>query len=92
MSAQHHECREVNQAVTNLLDDLCMWERDTGRESVVLILPYHQDERTVCAVNGKPANFDDPHLIISEIAAAYQARGDTKTAMALHQVVQDLIA
>ena len=52
MFFMRHPDLEVRQALIRLTDVLCAWERNTGRESVLIVrevggFPYR-------AVNGKP--------------------------------------
>lgn len=51
-----HPDKEVQAAIIRLSDALCAWERDTGRESVLIVR-----ENGFCfrAVNGKPNIPDD---------------------------------
>lgn len=52
---QHKE-REINEALVRLLDALCTWERETGRESVFIL----REDGYVCrAVSGKCGVPDD---------------------------------
>ena len=37
MNYQQHQDEDVSQAIIRLCDALCSWERDTGRQSVVII-------------------------------------------------------
>ena len=51
-----HPDKEVQAAITRLSDALCTWERNTGRESVMIIR-----ENGFCfrAISGKPNVPDD---------------------------------
>ena len=49
---QLHPDPEVQHAVTRLLDRLCMWERATGRESVLVL--REQGGFCIRADSGKP--------------------------------------
>lgn len=53
MSAYHMD-EDVNDALIKLLDRLCTWERETGRESTLILIPAQQDEQIVMAQSGKP--------------------------------------
>jgi hypothetical protein len=58
-----HPDKYVQSAITNLSDALCMWERATGRESVVII---REETFSYRAVNGKPGvpeDIDDADLL-----------------------------
>ena len=50
---QFHKDRECDQAMIRLMDALCTWERETGRESTFILIPQAQDEKIVMAQNGK---------------------------------------
>jgi hypothetical protein len=45
-----HRDKEVNQALTRLLDALCTWERETGRRSVLIL---REDDYCCRAQDGK---------------------------------------
>jgi len=47
-----HPDPEVRQALVRLTDALCTWERNTGRESVLILREV--DGFVYRAVNGKP--------------------------------------
>jgi hypothetical protein len=49
-----HKCREVDQALTRLMDTLCSWERDTSRGSTLILIPHEDDEDIVLVQDGKP--------------------------------------
>jgi len=50
----YHKDKEVNSAVSRLMDALCEWERGSGRRSTLLLIPHDRDERIVMAQDGKP--------------------------------------
>ncbi len=52
MSYMQHPDPEVRQALVRLTDALCTWERNTGRESVLILREV--DGFVYRAVNGKP--------------------------------------
>lgn len=63
-SDTEHPDREVSAAITRLCDALCTWERNTGRESVLII----REQGGFCfrAVSGKPnvpADIEDARLV-----------------------------
>ncbi len=59
MSFMQHPDPDVRQALVRLTDALCSWERNTGRESVLIL---RETGRFVYrAVNGKP---DVPNDIV----------------------------
>lgn len=49
-----HKCVDVDNALTELLDRLCMWEREAGRGSTLILIPHNSDEKIVLAMDGKP--------------------------------------
>ncbi len=57
MSYMQHPDPEVRQALVRLADALCSWERNTGRESVLILREV--DGFVYRAVNGKPDVPDD---------------------------------
>ena len=57
MPFMRHSDPEVRQALVRLTDALCTWERNTGRESVLILREV--EGFTYRAVNGKPDVPDD---------------------------------
>jgi len=54
-----HPDPDVQHALTRLIDALCSWERSTGRESLLLLVPVESDEEEVVMVDsGKPIPLD----------------------------------
>ena len=49
-----HKDPECEQALIRLNDTLCMWERETGRESTLILIPEAPDEPIVMSQSGKP--------------------------------------
>ncbi len=49
-----HPDPDVQAALVRLLDALCQWERSTGRESLLVLIPVEQEEPVVVADSGKP--------------------------------------
>ncbi len=49
-----HKNSECEQALIKLNDALCSWERDTGRESTLILVPDSSDESIVMSQSGKP--------------------------------------
>ena len=52
-----HEDPEVRKAIIRLSDALCQWERNTGKESVLII--REQGGFEYRAVDGKPHTLED---------------------------------
>lgn len=50
----YHIDKECNQIIIQLLDALCQWERDTSRETTLILIPHNKDENILVAQNGKP--------------------------------------
>ncbi len=49
-----HKDSKCEQALIRLNDALCTWERDTGRESTLILVPESPDEPIVMSQSGKP--------------------------------------
>jgi len=59
-----HKDREVQEALVRLTDALCMWERDTGRQSVLIL---REDDFVCRALSGKctvDEDISDQHLLM----------------------------
>jgi len=64
MSIQKHPDEEVQAAIIRLSDALCTWERNTGRESVLIL--REQGGFLYRALSGKPNvpdDVSDDHLL-----------------------------
>ena len=64
MPFMQHPDSEVRQALIRLTDALCSWERETGRESVLILREV--GGFVFRAVNGKadvPEDIEDAHLM-----------------------------
>ncbi len=46
--------RRCDAALTQLDDAICSYERATGREYVLIIIPHSADEKVVVTLSGKP--------------------------------------
>jgi hypothetical protein len=57
MAIQQHKDKEVQAAIVRLTDALCTWERETGRENILIIREV--DGFEFRAINGKPNVPDD---------------------------------
>ena len=62
-----HMNEQVERALIRLLDELCMWERETGRGSRLILVPTQQDEKTVYTVDGKPLADYSNALLFSQL-------------------------
>jgi hypothetical protein len=56
-----HPNPECQQALTQLADLLCEWERITGQQSTLMLIPHQSNQRIMAYVNGRPqpADFDN---------------------------------
>lgn len=52
-----HPCKDVQAALIRLNDALCMWERSTGRNSVLIL--REEGGFVHRSMSGKPAVLDD---------------------------------
>ena len=48
-----HPDEKVELALIRFLDELCVWERNTGRGGMVVVIPYASDEPLLIAQDGK---------------------------------------
>lgn len=48
------QSRRCDAALTRLNDELCSYERSTGREYALIIVPHSSDEKVVITLSGKP--------------------------------------
>lgn len=73
-----HKDEKVNSALIRLLDELCSWERNTGRGSKLFLIPDHIDEweQIVFAMDGKPVNHS-PFLLVNQLKQLiFEVAGD----------------
>jgi hypothetical protein len=53
----YHKNERVNDAIIHLLDALCSWERDTGGDSTLILVPHTERHgQIIVAQGGKPIN------------------------------------
>ena len=50
----YHNDKECHQALVQLMDALCTWEREAGRRSTLILIPKEQDEPLLIVQDGKP--------------------------------------
>lgn len=50
----YHMDKEVNSALIRLLDALCEFERASGRDSTLILVPHDGSEKVIVAQGGKP--------------------------------------
>lgn len=65
MGAFHKDDR-VDQAIIELNDALCEYERATSREATLLIIPHNSDENVHLSVNGKPTDRIPIAVVLAE--------------------------
>lgn len=68
-----HKDSDVEQALIHLNDALCSWERATGRESTLILIPHNPDEKIVISQSGKPLPLDsdlEPELMLANALTA----------------------
>ncbi|MBN1325794.1 hypothetical protein JW977_02330 [Candidatus Falkowbacteria bacterium] len=68
-----HKDPDVEQALIRLNDALCSWERATGRESTLILVPHIRDEKIVISQSGKPLPLDsdlEPELMLANAMSA----------------------
>jgi hypothetical protein len=66
---------DVRAAHMRLMDALCSWERTTGREIMLLVIPHDADEPVALSFNGKPGG-REPGLadVLFAVGMALQSR------------------
>lgn len=69
-----HIDRKCNAALINLNDELCTFERVTGREYTLILIPYCSLEEIQISQNGKPFLFKDLGMTPEEIVAVTLVR------------------
>ena len=57
MATNYHLDPNVNQALIKLNDALCVFERNTGREYTLILVPHADDEVIQASQSGKPISF-----------------------------------
>jgi hypothetical protein len=67
--------QDVTDAYTRLLDVTCIWERATGREITILVIPHNSDEIIGVSSSGKPWRENGIREILTALAIALEARG-----------------
>lgn len=70
----YHMDADVEKAMVALADALCIWERNTGRESTLILVPHLPDEQLVMLENGKPMPCTSTTDIITALAEAQTNR------------------
>jgi len=90
--SMYHEDSDVKKAMTTLADALCTWERNTGRRSLLILVPRQPDENVVMLFDGKPANETAPSDLLLALADAYVRRpGSTYTNPIILQAAADCV-
>ena len=71
-----HPDPKCDEAIVLLLDALCTWERSTGRESLLVLIPVEQEEQVIVADSGKP--------ITCSVSTNEMIRKRVEEALAIH--------
>ncbi len=75
-----HMDDQVDRAYLSLMDAICSWERATGRDVTVVMIPHAPDERVQMSCGGKPmGEFTDAR---DAVDAALSERGEIDSAPA----------
>jgi len=51
-----HMDPEVEEALINLNDRICTWERSTGRGYTLALVPHQKEEKVHLSIDGKPVS------------------------------------
>lgn len=68
---------DCDQAFSRLIDELCEFERFTGRQSTLILIPHNKDEEIAVAVNGKPHPLEAQCEIIRVLKHAFRERPES---------------
>lgn len=61
----YHHDPKIQRLISELLDELCQHERNTGMRSTLIFIPHDSDQPGVIAHDGKPDGSDrDPGLAL----------------------------
>ena len=71
---QYHRDKQIDRLISQLLDALCMDERNTGRQTVLVLIPVVPDEQAVLAQSGKPIWNATPEDLVLTFATAFTER------------------
>lgn len=52
--SKFHIDEKINKIIVDLNDEICTFERTTGREYTLVLIPHNKDEEIIASVNGKP--------------------------------------
>ena len=66
---QWHRDDDVDRAYLKLMDAICAWERATGRNVTILMMPHADDEPIQVSHGGKPV----PGLSVADVCNAFDA-------------------
>lgn len=66
----HHLDPSCDRALLKLSDELCTWERMTGRGSTLILFPDSADEAIQIFVDGKPIEVEDSVALAVLLAEA----------------------
>ena len=60
-----HICERVATALLRLNDEICSFERETGREYTLILIPRSLDEEIHISQSGKPLQGMSPEEILA---------------------------
>ena len=72
-----HKDPECDRAIISLFDAICSYERSTGRESLIVIIPIEDDEPIVLSDSGKPAGEVTPETVRFRVKHALAAHDNS---------------
>jgi len=77
---QYHPDQKVDRAIVNLLDELCSWERMTGQETLLILVPVENDVPVVMAESGKPVplKYLDHEAISGRVTQALKSHDNSE--------------
>jgi len=81
-----HKNADCERALVGLRDGLCEWERTTGRQSTLILIPHNTDEQIIVAVNGKPALAETPEDLAVILANAMRDRPEKEAIPILQNI------
>jgi len=80
---QIHMDQHVNDSLSRTLSELCQWERESGRQITLILVPHQPDEKILLAQNGKPLGNVALSSLIQTLRSALLDRGEDNAANAL---------
>lgn len=65
---------DIQFAHIRLLDVICSWERATGREMTLILIPWNVDDPVVVSISGKPISGANCQDILNACGMAMDSR------------------